>query len=122
MSERRLVRDATANDGAACARIYRPFVTDTTVSFELDPPDATEMGHRISRTGGTHAFLVLEDDYEVVGYAYGGPFKDRAAYRFSCEVSIYLASSVHGTGGGRVLWGRCSRGSRREGSTWRPPG
>ena len=102
-----IVRDATAGDATACAAIYAPYVTDTTVTFEVEAPDAGEMARRIAAAQVRHAFLVLEeggDGESVVGYAYGGPFKERAAYRWSCEVSVYLARDRHGRGGGRALY------------------
>ena len=99
-----LVRDATADDAPACAAIYAPYVTGTTVTFETEPPDAAEMGRRIAKAQERHAFLVLEEAGDVVGYAYAGPFKERAAYRWSCEVSVYLADAWHGRGGGRRLY------------------
>lgn len=101
----RVVRDATAADAVACAAIYAPYVTDTTITFETEPPDAVELARRIDLAQARHAFLVLQEaDGEVVGYAYAGPFKERAAYRFACEVSVYLAMSSRGRGGGRRLY------------------
>ena len=52
----------------------------------------------------THAWVVLENEGRVVGYAYGGPFSSRAAYRWSCEVSVYLERGRRRTGGGRALY------------------
>jgi L-amino acid N-acyltransferase YncA len=102
---RMLVRDATLEDAAACAAVYAPYVRDTAVSFELVPPDAGEMGARIARALASHAWLVLEDDAGVVmGYAYGGRFAPREAYRFACEVSVYLSAAARGRGGGRALY------------------
>ncbi|HET8987559.1 MAG TPA: GNAT family N-acetyltransferase [Humibacillus sp.] len=98
------VRDATAADAAACAAIYAPYVTDTAVTFEAEPPTATDMARRIEAAQRRHAWLVLEEDGVLVGYAYAGSFKERAAYRWSCEVSVYLAPERHGRGGGRVLY------------------
>jgi phosphinothricin acetyltransferase len=100
----RQIRDATAADAAACAAIYGPYVTDTAVTFEGDPPTVPEMARRIEGAQRRHAWLVLEEDGVVVGYAYAGPFKERAAYRWSCEVSVYLAPERHGRGGGRALY------------------
>ena len=88
------VRDATADDAAACAGIYEPYVTGTTVTFETESPDVAEMARRIAKAQARHAFLVLDHAGEVAGYAYGGPFKERAAYRWSCEVSVYLVTFV----------------------------
>jgi L-amino acid N-acyltransferase YncA len=99
-----LVRDATTADAARCAAIYAPYVERTAVSFELTPPDTTEMARRIGAAAERYAWLVLEDDGEVVGYAYGGPFASRAAYRWACEVSVYLEMGRRRTGGGRALY------------------
>jgi len=101
------VRAATVGDAAACAAIYAPYVTDTAITFELEPPTAEQMAERIAAAERSHAWLVLEDLEDggrVVGYAYGGPFKARAAYRWSCEVSIYLETGRRRTGGGRLLY------------------
>jgi L-amino acid N-acyltransferase YncA len=95
------VRAATAADAAACAAIYAPYVTDTAITFELEPPSAAQMAERIA---AAHAWLVLEDDGVVVGYAYAGPYKERAAYRWSCEVSVYLDGRRRRRGGGRALY------------------
>lgn len=85
--------------------IYAPYVRDTAITFELDPPTVDEMATRIATAVQTHAWLVLEDDDgTVVGYAYGGVLKPRAAYRWSCEVSIYLEQGRRRTGGGRALY------------------
>jgi L-amino acid N-acyltransferase YncA len=98
------VRDASAEDAAACAAIYAPYVENTAITFETDPPAPEEMARRIASAQRTHAWLVLEDAGRVVGYAYGGPFKSRAAYRWSCEVSVYLEAGRRRTGGGRALY------------------
>lgn len=102
--DQRLVRDATAADAAACVRIYAPYVTGTAITFETEVPSVEEMARRIERSLRSYAWLVLVDDGEVVGYAYGGPFKERAAYRWSCEVSVYLHPDHQGRGGGRQLY------------------
>ena len=98
------VRDATEDDGAACAAIYAPYVTDTAITFEYEPPTAAGMSARIAAAQQAHAWLVLEDDGRVVGYAYGGRHKERAAYRWSCEVSVYLDRTYHRAGVGRALY------------------
>ncbi|MEV4311212.1 N-acetyltransferase family protein [Actinocrispum sp. NPDC049592] len=98
------VRDASVDDASACAAIYAPYVTGTSITFEVDPPSDAEMASRIAAAVDTHAWLVAEDAGEVIGYAYGGPFKARAAYRWSCEVSVYMSLNHHRTGGGRALY------------------
>ncbi|UOX91581.1 N-acetyltransferase family protein [Amycolatopsis sp. FBCC-B4732] len=96
-----MIRDATTADAPACAAIYAPYVTDTVISFETEAPDTTEMARRIT---AAHAWLVLEDDDHIAGYAYATPFAARAAYRWSCETSIYLERGRRRTGAGRALY------------------
>ena len=98
------VRDATPDDGAACAAIYAPYVTDTAITFEYEAPAADEMAARIASAQRDHAWLVLEDDGRVVGYAYGGRYKERAAYRWACEVSVYVEPGRRRSGAGRALY------------------
>jgi L-amino acid N-acyltransferase YncA len=98
------VRDASERDAEACAAIYAPYVRDTAITFESDPPPPERMAERIAAAARTHAWLVLEDSGRVVGYAYGGPYKERPAYRWSCEVSVYLERGRRRTGGGRALY------------------
>jgi len=62
------------------------------------------MAGRIVAAQRTHAWLVLEDGGRVVGYAYGGPHKERAAYRWACEVSVYLETGRRRGGDGRALY------------------
>lgn len=101
------VRAATIEDAAACAAIYAPYVVDTAITFEIEPPTPAEMAERIAAAQRTHAWLVLEDLEDggrVVGYAYAGPFKARPAYRWACETSIYLEPGRRRSGAGRTLY------------------
>jgi L-amino acid N-acyltransferase YncA len=98
------VRDATESDAAVCAQIYAPYVTGTAITFESEPPAAAEMVRRIATARSTHAWVVLEQEGRVVGYAYGGRFAPRDAYRWSCEVSVYMELDRRRTGGGRALY------------------
>lgn len=95
---------ANADDAIACAAIYAPYVADTVISFELVPPNASTMRERIETAVQTHAWLVVEIDATVVGYAYAHPFASRPAYRWSCESSIYLAASHRQAGIGSQLY------------------
>ena len=99
-----LVRDATVDDAAACARIYEPYVRDTVVSFELEPPTAAQVAARIAAALARHAWLVLEGDGRVVGYAYGSAFNARAAYDWTTSVSVYIEPGRRRTGAGRALY------------------
>ncbi|WP_214407846.1 GNAT family N-acetyltransferase [Pseudonocardia lacus] len=100
-----LIRAATTRDAEACAAIYAPYVTDTAISFESEPPTAADMAGRIAASVERFAWLVAEDgDGRVVGYAYGAPFQARPAYRWSCLVSVYLEPGRRRTGLGRALY------------------
>ncbi len=99
-----MVRDASEDDAPACAAIYAPYVRETAVSFEGEPPTPGQMAERIAAAIRTHAWVVLEDGGRVVGYAYGASHKQRAAYRFSCEVSVYVEQGRRRTGSGRALY------------------
>jgi phosphinothricin acetyltransferase len=99
-----VVRDAAIDDATACASIYAPYVTGTAVTFETDPPERAEMAKRIAAALASHAWVVLADRGRVVGYAYAGPYKSRAAYRWSCEVSVYVEIGRRRTGAGRALY------------------
>jgi L-amino acid N-acyltransferase YncA len=101
-----LIRAADpARDAAACAAIYAPHVEGSPVSFEERVPAAAEMAARIERYGLSHAWLVVERGGEVVGYAYATPYNERPAYRWSTNVSIYIAEDARGQGVGRALYG-----------------
>lgn len=112
------IRSADVCDADACAAIYAPYVTSTAITFELDPPTASQMAERISAANLRHAWLVLEDAGTVAGYAYAHAFATRAAYRWACETSIYLELGRRRTGAGRALYERlfdrlAERGYRR---------
>lgn len=98
------IRPATAADAAGCRAVYAPYVENTTVTFETEVPPAGEFADRISRALERYAWLVAELDGRVAGYAYAGPVKERAAYAWSCEVSVYVDPDARGRGLGRALY------------------
>ena len=100
-----LIRPANpARDAEAIAQIYAPFVNDTVISFEDVAPTVAEMAARVERLTETHAWLVAEDDGEILGYAYGCPHRERAAYRWATEVSVYVDPRHQRRGAGRSLY------------------
>lgn len=98
------IRLATPGDGDAVAAIYRPSIEGSVTSFEAAAPDGAEMARRIAATLPTHPWLVCEIDGEPAGYAYGAAHRERAAYRWSCEVSVYIDGRYHRRGVGRALY------------------
>jgi L-amino acid N-acyltransferase YncA len=98
------VRVAVPGDLAAVAAIYRPYVESSVITFETDPPDAAAWRERFDAvTARGLPFLVAESDGVVVGYAYTGPWKERAAYRHTAENAIYLSPAFRGRGAGTTL-------------------
>ena len=100
-----VIRPFAPGDAAAAARIYGHYVTDTVITFETEPPDAAEMASRFGAViDKGHPLLIGEVDGEMIGYAYASTYRPRAAYRFTCEDSIYLAPEATGRGyGGQML-------------------
>jgi L-amino acid N-acyltransferase YncA len=93
-----------ARDSEGCAAVYAPYVRDSAISFEQDPPDAAEMSRRIERVSARYPWLVAEEDGSLAGYAYATEHRTRAAYRWTCEVAVYIAASSRGRGLGRALY------------------
>ena len=81
-------------------------MTDSWISFELDPPTPEEMARRIADDGASPAWLVAESDGAIVGYAYGSPHRTRAAYASSCDVAVYVDPAHARQGIGRALYGK----------------
>jgi phosphinothricin acetyltransferase len=101
-----LIRSADAGrDARACAGIYAPFVRETAVSLEDDPPDGREFARRIELVSRTHPWLVAERDGEVAGYAYASGHRERSAYRWAADVAVYVATEHQKRGVGRALYG-----------------
>lgn len=92
------LRPATAADAAAVLAIYRPFVETSSITFETVVPDLQEMSERIERALTDYAWLVATEDDVVLGYAYAGLLRLRAAYRAAVEVSVYVAEPARGRG------------------------
>ena len=98
------IRPAALSDNAAITRIYADAVRNGTATFEIDPPDETEMARREKMLfDGGYPYLVATTADTVVGYAYAGPYRARPAYNWSVEDSIYVAPEMHRKGIGGLL-------------------
>lgn len=103
------IRAARAEDAAAIAAIYAPYVLSGTVSFETEAPDARQIRARMASSDGLYPWLVATsgddgDGSGVLAYAYATKFRDRPAYRYVVETSIYVAGATQGGGVGRLLY------------------
>lgn len=101
MNECRL---AKITDAPAIRAIYEPIVRDTAISFEYEVPTLEEMEARMRKVLDFRPWLVYETGGEVLGYAYGSTFRERRAYDWGVEVSIYVRPDAHGRGIGRTLY------------------
>ena len=98
------LRPVTPDDAPAIAAIYAPIVRETAISFEEDPPDAAAMRQRIMGFPAVRPWIVAADASALLGYAYAGDFRTRAAYRWSTETSVYVDPKAHRRGIGRALY------------------
>ena len=99
-----MIRLASHADIQAILSIYAPYVENTTYSFEYEVPTLEDFTARFDAVTTQFPWLVWEEDGAVMGYAYGSAPFQRAAYRWSAEVSIYLAPAAQGRGIGKKLY------------------
>lgn len=85
-----IIRQASLNDVSSIQQIYAYYVHQTAITFEYEVPSVTEMTRRMKETVKKYPYLVAVCDDQVVGYAYAGSFYERAAYDWTCELSIYV--------------------------------
>src|SRR5207247_996709 len=97
-----MIRLAGPGDATQVAAIYAPHVTGASTSFEYAPPDAAEMAARIASTLVHMPYLVLETGGEVLGFAYASKHRERAAYQWSADVSVYVRTDARRRGIGRA--------------------
>lgn len=99
------IRQATALDAAAIADIYNDYINNTTITFEEQSVDADEMQQRLEKVQALGLpYLVAIVDERVIGYAYATKWKERSAYRYSVETTVYLDNSVKRQGIGNALY------------------
>ena len=100
-----IIRTATENDLNRILDIYTPFVTDTTISFEYEVPDAASFLHRYKEITVQFPWLVWETNGVVAGYAYASPTFSRAAYQWDCDLAVYVDPAYHRQGIASDLYG-----------------
>lgn len=110
-----VLRTASPDDAAAIAEIYRPYVEETAITFETSPPDAETVATRIEETLSTYPWFVAERNGAVVGYAYAGELRKRAAYQWTVELSVYVDRERRGDGIGTALYAALLEALDRQG-------
>lgn len=99
-----VIRSASVNDAEALLNIYAYYVKNTAITFEYDVPTLEEFKQRITNTLKKYPYLVVVKEGTILGYAYAGVFKNRAAYDWSAEMTIYLKYDAVKCGLGRMLY------------------
>lgn len=98
------IRMAKKEDASEILKIYAPYVIDTAITFEYEVPAVEEFGQRISNVLKKYPYLVALENNIIVGYAYVSTFKDRAAYDWAVETTVYIAKGCQGNGVGKKLY------------------
>lgn len=98
------LRMVNPNDAPALADIYAPYVRETAVSFEYEPPTYEEFAGRIREVLEKYPYLAAVRGEEILGYAYAHPYGVRKAYSHSVELSVYIRRDCRGLGIGRMLY------------------
>lgn len=102
--EQRYLRRASAADAQGILDIYAPYIENTAVTFEYDVPSIEEFTARVRQAASTYPYLVCEADGDIAGYAYARRHKERAAYGWNAELSVYLSPAWQGRGIGTALY------------------
>jgi L-amino acid N-acyltransferase YncA len=103
------VRSASKDDAAACVAIYLPYVENTVISWEIDVPSVDEMASRIASAQEAHEWLVLEQDGQVIAFAYGHALNRLPSHQWSVEAGIYVSGDHRRGGSGRTLYAEVLR-------------
>jgi len=115
------IRTATPGDAEALVAIYDYYVKETAITFEYETPSVEEFRGRIEKVLKKYPYIVVERTLsetgakEIVGYAYASTFKDRDAYQWSVELSIYIQKDVRREGLGRLLYEELERRLKDQG-------
>ena len=98
-----MIRNVKVEDAKEIVDIYNHYILNTNVTFEVEALASGEMAKRIEKKTKDNPWIVYEEDNKILGYAYVGEFRERMAYKFTKEVTIYLDKSVVKRGIGTKL-------------------
>lgn len=99
-----IIRIASIQDAGQILDIYAPYVRNTNISFETAVPSKGEMEQRISSVLSVNPWIVAEEDGSILGYAYASKHRERSAYRWSVDISIYIRQDCRGKSIGKALY------------------
>ncbi|MGQ7461014.1 GNAT family N-acetyltransferase [Streptococcus suis] len=98
------IRSVQIEDAADLVAIYAPYVENTAITFETEIPTVADFASRIEKTLKQFPYLVAVEEGQILGYAYASTYKDRAAYDWTVELSVYVSRKVRGKGIGSLLY------------------
>ena len=99
-----LIRNVSLDDSQAILDIYTPYITDSCITFETEVPTLYDFKNRIKNITKSNPYIVYVEDEKVLGYAYASKYKDRAAYVYTVESSIYVDINSTGKNIGKLLY------------------
>jgi L-amino acid N-acyltransferase YncA len=106
MAAKYKIRFISLNDAQATLEIYKPYVLNTYITFEYDVPTLEDWKNKIEKITLKYPWLVCEHEGEIAGYAYGSMHRDRTAYQWSPESTVYISEKYHRKGIARALYQR----------------
>lgn len=109
------IEKVTVDDAKELLSIYGPYVEKTAISFEYEVPQLEEFQERIRTISAKYPYLKAVENGEILGYAYAGVFKARAAYAFSVETTIYVRENQKRSGVGRMLYEALEQALKEQG-------
>ena len=98
------IREATICDAEAILNIYKDYITDSCITFETEVPSLEEFSSRIEKIIEGYPYVVCEVEGKVTGFAYASKHRERAAYKYSADVSVYVSALYQGRGIGKALY------------------
>ena len=98
-----MIRSVTQQDAASIAKIYNEYVLNSTITFETEPVTVEEMEKRIYLLSKDFPYFVYEENNEILGYCYVHHWKEKAAYKYTLETTVYLSPNAKGKGIGTLL-------------------
>lgn len=99
-----MIRNVTLSDAQQICRIYNYYITETVITFEEDSLEVSEMERRIREISKVHPWIVYEEEGVILGYAYAHTWRNRSAFRYSLESTVYLDPKATGKGIGSKLY------------------
>jgi L-amino acid N-acyltransferase YncA len=98
------IRLVNVTDAPAILEVYKPYVLTTANTFEYEVPVVGEIQNRIKKISAQYPYLVCEHDGRIIGYTYGSTHRERTAYQWSAEVTVYVSEEFHRRGVARTLY------------------